>query len=448
MFRWSVFAVALGCLLLSAPPASRADDRRADRRRTPVVEVYERCRDAVVNISTTRIVRMRSTSAGPWFDDVFNLAPRVRNREVHSVGSGFVVHESGIVITNAHVVAQASDVRVTFADGRNYPADVIAADPDHDLAVLRVDAPRSLARIELAAPDDVLIGETVVAIGNPLGLQNTVTTGIVSAVNRDVQLTPEVTYSNLVQTDTAINPGNSGGPLLNVNGELIGVNTAIRTDAQNIGFAIPVARLWELLPDLLDVEKRERVRFGLQVGGRDARVVSLRDDAPAARSGVKRGDRIVRINGEPLRNAIDFYVEMLHQRPDSKVNLTVERDGRNLDISAPLQSVPAPDGSKLAASLLGLELAPLPPELRTRYSLARNVGLIVRGVKRGSAADRAEIVAGDVILRLDRGSIGALEDVGLSLESVTPGQRVIVEGLRLDPDQPFLWSVSLRAGAK
>jgi len=436
---------AVATALLWAGAVATGDDPQHDRRRTPVVEAFEQCRDAVVNISTTRIVRMRSLYGSP-LDDIFDFGPpRARDRRIQSVGSGVVVHESGYIVTNAHVVSQASDVQVTFADKQTLPAAVVAVDPEHDLAVIKVNAPRPLKRAKLGRSADVMIGETVIAIGNPLGLQHTVTAGIVSALDRDLQFSDDVVYKGLIQTDAPINPGNSGGPLLNLNGELIGINSAIRGDAQNIGFAIPVDRLWELLPKLLDIERRERVRFGVDVSGTDARVVTVRKDSPAAAAGLLPGDRIVRFNGDPLRDGIDYYVHLLGQKPESNVKLAVERGSKTLDLSVPLQSVPLPDGRELAARLLGLDLAEVSSEQRRKNDLPDYVGLVVERVERGGPAERAQIRPRDFVLRIDRLPVAALKDAGLALEQMQPGERVHVEGLRLDADLPFFWTVTLQA---
>jgi serine protease Do len=431
-------------LLLLAVPALAADDP-PDRRRTPVVEVFEQCRDAVVNISTTRVVRMRSLYGSP-LDSIFDFGPpRARDQRIQSVGSGVVVHESGYIVTNAHVVSQASDVQVTFADKKTLPAEVVAVDSEHDLAVLKVSAPRPLKCAKLGRSSDILIGETVVAIGNPLGLQHSVTAGIVSALDRDLQFSDDVVYKGLIQTDAPINPGNSGGPLLNLNAELIGINSAIRGDAQNIGFAIPVDRLWELLPKLLDIERRERVRFGADVSGTDARVVTVRKDSPAAAAGLLPGDRIVRFNDQPLRDGIDYYVHLLGQKPDSQVRLAVLRGSKTLDVAVLLQSIPLPDGRELATRLFGLELSEVGADERRKSELPDYVGLMVQAVTRGSPADRAQIHPRDFLLRIDRVPVTALKDVGLALEQTQPGERVHVEGLRLDADFPFFWTVTLQA---
>ena len=426
-----------------------ADENAARvRRRTPVVEVFERCRDAVVNISTQRVIHMRSLGGSP-FDDIFNLAPFVRDRKVQSVGSGVIVHESGYIITNAHVVAQATDIQVTFAGGgEGLAAELISVDPEHDLAVVRVNNPKPLPTIKLGRSHDAMVGETVVAIGSPLGLDHTVTAGIISALGRDVQLNQEVSYKGLIQTDAPINPGNSGGPLLNVDGELIGINTAIRGDAQNIGFAIPVDRLWELLPSLLDIERRTRVRFGLHVSGADTQVVDVRAKSPAAEAGLKKGDRIVRLNSHPLRNGIDYYVRLLGQEPGSEVRLTVQRGRETFEVAVPLQEIPLPDGRDLARQLFGIQLDELSPRIRENFRLPDAFGLVVAAIDRGSPAERARMKPGDLILQLKGARVTTLKDVGLALEQSHGGDNVDVVGVRIDGDTLFRWSVQLPARGK
>ncbi len=435
--------LVLACVAVGA--AGAADEASRARRRTPVVEVFEKCRDAVVNISTTRVVRLRSLWGSP-LEEFFDPGPaRRRERRVQSIGSGVVIHPAGYIVTNAHVVSQASDVRVALADEQSLPAGIIAVDNEHDLAVLKVDPPQPLHAVTLGRSDDLMIGETVVAIGNPLGLQHTVTAGIISALNRELQFSEDVVYRGLIQTDAPINPGNSGGPLLNVNGELIGINSAIRGDAQNIGFAIAVDRLWELLPDLFDVERRARVRFGLRVRGPAPTVAAVRSGSPAAQAGVRVGDRITALAGQPVGDAIDFYANLLAQKPDQTIRLTVQREGRSLMLDVPLESVPIPDGQKLAQSLLGLRLGEIPPDVRREFDLPPGAGLLVDGVIPGGAGDRARMRPGDVILRLDRTPMTSLSDVGLALERVKAGDEVRVDGLRLAADPPFFWTVTLRA---
>jgi serine protease Do len=387
---------------------------------------------------------MRSLYGSP-LGDIFDFAPRRRNREVHSVGSGSIVHERGYIVTNAHVVSQASDIQITFANGRTVSARIVAVDPPDDLAILKVESPGKLPTLELGRSDDLMIGETVVAIGNPLSLQHTVTSGIISALDREALFANDVAYTGLIQTDAPINFGNSGGPLLNINGKLIGINTAIRGDAQNIGFAIPVDKIWQLVPAMLDIERHDRVRFGLDVEGPQAEVVRVRPDSPAARAGVRSRDRVVQVNGRDVHDAIDYHVQLRSLKPDSKVRLKLARGERTLDVSVPLESIPVPDGRARAEQLFGLRLREIPQNLRAKYDLPDYVGLIVEEVVPDSPAEYAGLRASDIILRLHRVSVVTLDDVGLTLEQTRPGERVLVEGLRIGADRPFLWTATLRA---
>ncbi len=440
---YRILAVWLAALPLVAAAAAQDRPERQSRR-SPVVAVFEQCRDGVVNISTTRIVRVRSLRYGSLFDEIFDFGrPTVREQPVHGIGSGFVVHENGYIVTNAHVVSQAHDVQVIFADRRKLPAEIVAVDPEHDLAVLKVNTRRPLPHLKLGRSNDIMVGETVVAVGNPLGLQHTVTTGIVSALDRTLQFGHDTNYRGLIQTDAAINPGNSGGPLLNINGELIGINTAIRGDAQNVGFAIPVDRLWELVPVMLDIERRERVRFGLQVGGAGRDVVAVRSDSPAAKAGLRRGDRVIEFNGKPLRDAIDYYVQLLSHKPGDEILLTVQRGGKTLAKTVALQAIPPPDGRKLARQLLGMDLAEIPPKVRRELELPEDVGLIVDEVAAGGPAQRVGIRPGDLILRLNRVTVPTLTDAGLALEGVRSRQWVPVDGWRLRPEA-FPWTAAVQ----
>jgi serine protease Do len=437
----------IAALAAGTPAAPAQDSPARERRRSPVVEVFEKCRDSVVNVSTTRVLRQRSLDPADLLEEIFDFRrPRSIERRVESVGSGVIIHERGYIVTNAHVIAQTSDVQITFAGGGTAPAQVIAVDPEHDLAVLRVRVGQQpLPAIRLGRSDDLMVGETVVAIGNPLGLQHTVTAGIISALGRELSFSPRLTYRDLIQTDAAINPGNSGGPLLNVNAELIGINTAIRGDAQNVGFAIPVDQLWELLPQLLDIERKERVRFGLRVGGAKNEVTAVRPDSPAQKAGLKPGDRVVRFNGQPLTNAIDYYVHLLSRKPGEVIRLSVERDGRTIEANVPLQEIPLPDGAALARARLGLQLVEIPAQLRRLHPYIEDAGLLVDSVATRGPAARAGIRAGDVIEALNGHAVSSLTAAGLVLEAVEPGAQVLVQGLRLEADPPFRWRVPLTA---
>jgi serine protease Do len=267
--------------------------------------------------------------------------------------------------------------------------------------------------------NDLLIGETAIAIGNPVGLQHTVTTGVISALHRDVEFSNEVVYRDLIQTDASINPGNSGGPLLNIYGELIGVNTAIRGDAQNIGFAIPVDQLREVLPAMLDIEKRQRVAVGMTVTGEDlVRVSGVRDQSPAYAAGVRSGDQLLSVDAVPVTHPVDFHIALLGHRAGDRVPLVVRRGGETRDLALNLREIPPPDGAKLAYNLYGMTLEQVDQRTAQRLGLERSRGVLVTAVDRGSPADRADIHPGDLVVQLGPLQVSDLEGVGLALESV------------------------------
>jgi serine protease Do len=447
--------VTLVASLATIPSAAAQTDPRTPphpARRTPVVDVFEANRDAVVNISSTEIVTMRDPMGlDRMFEDFFDMPnrnPLGRERQYTrtSVGSGFVIHPDGYIVTNAHVVAQTAERKVSFSDGREFDAQVVAADAKRDLAVLKIEADKPLQPIKLGRSDDLMIGETVIAIGNPLGFQNTVTAGVVSAVKRDLDFANRVTLSGLIQTDASINPGNSGGPLLNVLGELIGVNTAIRGDAQNIGFAIPVDHLREVLPDLLDVERRYRIIVGATVSSVDSpRVTAVKPQSPAADAGLQQGDVVCEVDHRPVAEGIDFYIALIGRVPGETIPLTVTRGGRTVEASLTLGGRPAPDGAKLAGEKLGVEVTPVPANLARQLGVREGAGLLVESVEPGGPAEQLGLARWDVLLAIGKHSVTSLDDLGQLLEFVDPGEHVPITILRAERRGKFKLSGELEA---
>lgn len=426
---------------------AQADDARRAARRTPVVDVYEASRDAVVNISSTEIVTVRSRRPGSIFEEFFDMPRHGRTQQLtrQSVGSGFVIHPDGYIVTNAHVVAQTTQRKVIFADGGEYEATIVAADESCDLAVLKVEAGVELPTLPLGRSDDLMIGETVIAIGNPLGYQSTVTAGVVSALGREIAITDELRFTDLIQTDASINPGNSGGPLLNVHGELIGVNSAIRGDAENIGFAIPVDQLRAVLPALLDVERRYRLVSGLRVDTlAEPRVIEVRAGSPAERGGVRRGDVLLAIDGKPVREGVDFDIALLQRRPGDRLRLTVGRGGEReaerggerelerVECTIELGARPAPDGMQLGRERLGVEIQPLSESMRRRLRLGRAAGLLVVSVEPQGPGSEAGVFEGDILLAIGRHYVTSPDDLGQILEMIDPGEVVAVRILRVE----------------
>lgn len=270
--------VATGLLALScALPAEAAYNRR-----TPIVEAVERASPAVVNISTERIVHN-------MYDDlVLNSrnemlerrhAPQWGDRSAgsrHSLGSGIVVDSAGYILTNFHVIERASIIRVQLDDESMHEAVLLAGDPVNDLALIRIDAGRTLPAVNFANNDDLLLGETVIAMGNPFGLAHTVTVGVLSAKNREFRYGGQLLYKDILQTDAAVNPGSSGGPLLNVDGNVIGVNVSVNEEAQNIGYALPVRRVRDFLARSLSPALLRKAWLGFEPGARENGVEVLR----------------------------------------------------------------------------------------------------------------------------------------------------------------------------
>lgn len=409
---------------IAAPPTTPGTPDPKDRRtirRTPVVDVFERTRDAVVNIQATQTVE-RVVPFSP-FDGFFgDFGGRTQKYTTTSLGSGFVIHPDGYVVTNAHVVSHAG-VKVIFADKTEYDADRVAIDERHDLAVLKIRASKSFPAITLGRSDDLMIGETVIAIGNPLGYEHTVTAGIVSALNRTLEVNSEVSYDGLIQTDASINRGNSGGPLLNVLGELIGVNTAIRGDAQNIGFAIPVDTLRTILPEMLSVERARRLQIGLKLRWRDKIYV---DEAygPAAAAGIQRDDEILAVNGVAMNQDVDYYIQLLRVGPTDQLSIELNRNGRHFTAKVAPQLIPMPDGARLLKQKFGLS-ARLLTERESR-SLRLKGGLAITAIDPDSPADRAGLARGLIIIQIGKFFPTDIDDVGKLLENVQPGEKVLI----------------------
>jgi len=424
----------------AAPAAGPATRPARSLRVTPVVEAYRRASPAVVNISTVRPVQMNWRMFGLTDDPFEEFLPRLFRRTVPatSLGSGFLVHPDGYIVTNAHVVRRARKITVTLADESAFSADVVAANSEHDLAVLKVRGAgdRRFDFLPLGRSDDLMIGETVIAIGNPLGYQNTCTTGVLSALDRKLEFRGGVAYDRLIQIDAPINPGNSGGPLLNIAGDLIGINSAIRADAQGIGFAIPVDLLAADFPKLLDFERLNRVVFGLTVArrhtpaGKRLVVASVAPGSPAAEAGCRVGDCVLALNGKPLKHLPHFQIAMLGIDPGATARLRCLRAGKTVRFDVTVKARPKPDGGALAEGLFGLHLKALTEELARRLRLPVEAGLLVTRVEQGSPADELGIRRGDVVFQLGRWYVTDLDRVGAILEDVEPGGTLRVGIIR------------------
>ncbi|UCF80606.1 MAG: trypsin-like peptidase domain-containing protein [Acidobacteriota bacterium] len=400
-------------------PAAEAEEEEKISRENAVVRAVRRAAPAVVNISTEEIVRTRPRH--PFFSDPFSReffdrffkAPRARKRQ--NLGSGVIVDADGYILTNAHVVARADKVHVLVASGDEFEARVIGSDADLDLAVLKIDAPGALPTIPVGRSDDLLIGEDVIAIGNPFGLSHTVTRGVVSALNRSVTIKGN-TYENFIQTDAAINPGNSGGPLLNVHGDLIGINTAILGAAEGIGFATPIGPAMSVVESLIELGYVEPLWLGitgvqpltnelrayLGYEGKGGVVVAgVYPDGPAARAGVERGDVIVKLGTREIHSRKAFIRGLRRARVGDSLTFTLHRGGEILRKRVQAAAFPPEAGERLAWDKFGLRVKDNSALLADRHRLATEKGALVTEVARGGPARALGLAPGDAILQLN-----------------------------------------------
>ncbi|HPD14914.1 MAG TPA: trypsin-like peptidase domain-containing protein [Planctomycetota bacterium] len=418
-------------------------------RRTPVVIAVEKAGPSVVNISTEQIVvrqgdpfyQFRDPFFDQFFSEYFERFARPQQFRTHSLGSGVIIDPEGHVVTNEHVVRKASRIDVTLADGSKYEGKLLSGDPESDLALIELNAKKPLPALRLGRSDDLMIGETVIALGNPFGLESTVTVGVVSAKNRSVTLEGREAYAGLVQTDAAINPGNSGGALVNIEGELIGINVAIRADAQGIGFAIPVDRVREVLKGLFNYRLIKKTYIGVR--GRDltpedmARhkaaahsgvlVVGVDPDSPAARAGLAEGDLITAVDSVPVADMLQFFKKMLDKNVGDTVALRVLRGSKDQVIRVTVAAAPKPSGAEVARTRLGLSLQPMTAELARSFGFREPAGLIVTALEPGGPGDKAGLMRGDVLLRVGDVAVQTLDQVAVALEQDGGGQvRVLI----------------------
>jgi S1-C subfamily serine protease len=395
----------------------RAEQGTRESRRTPVVTAVERVRGAVVNVSAEELVRIRVPSrgsSGDLFADLFERPRYRRGYQVTSLGSGVIVSPDGFVLTNNHVVQRGARFRVALLDGRELLAKVVGADPSSDLAVLKLQAPggERLPFAPMGRSEDLLIGETVIAIGNPFGLANTVTTGVLSAVNRSIKA-GDRTLFDFVQTDASINPGNSGGALLDIEGRLIGINTAILGDrSAGIGFAIPIDRARRIAEDLIAHGEVREGYLGVQVedlpapagsveGARGGvAVVGVDPGSPAQRAGVRQGDRVETVQGVTPESAEEFRFRVRDIPVDGPVRLELSSDGARRVVTLKAVELGTAQAGSLASRRTGLTLG----QDRVRGGTV----VVVQKVARGSPAAQAGILPGDMVLEVNSREISTV----------------------------------------
>ncbi len=432
-------ATRLSRILLLASFAAGALQADEALRRTPVVRAVEKAGPAVVNISTERIVvhTLRDPFVDPYFEEFFGrIQPQQRKVKTTSLGSGVLIDPDGYLLTNEHVIRKASQIHVTLADGTACEAVLVASDHAADLALCKIETPRPLPFVSLDAWTELLIGEPAIALGNPFGLENSVTVGVVSAKNRSLLSEGRVAFSDLVQTDASINPGNSGGPLLNLDAELIGINTAIYSKAEGIGFAIPAARVRRALGGMLAGRKERPSWTGLAVdvarrgGAGRLEAALVEEGSPAARAGIRAGDEILSISGRRSPGFFHCLRELAMARPGQELTLELRRDGKDLAASFKASLPPHPTAERRLRERLGLSARAPTDEEAQRLGTGEGRGCLVTEVLPGGAAARAGLEAGDLLLRLGRRAVPGPEALLEALESFGAGEEVLVQVVR------------------
>ncbi|MCX5892390.1 MAG: DegQ family serine endoprotease [Deltaproteobacteria bacterium] len=420
-------------------------------------DLAQKTSGAVVNISTEKVVKNNAREmfgrmpghqgpeqgpeqgpGGPspfgpedpfkqFFDKFFGEMPKTF--KTRSLGSGFIMDPKGYIITNNHVVEGADKITVKLIGGKEYKATIKGRDPKTDLALIHItDPPADLVSLKLGDSDPVRVGDWVMAVGNPFGLSHTVTQGIISAKGRVIGAGP---YDNFLQTDASINPGNSGGPLLNLNGDVVGINTAILSSGQGIGFAIPSNMAKSVIPQLMEKGKVTRGMIGVQVQNvtpelaksfglpepKGALVAEVFPDSPAEKAGIHRGDIITEFNGHPIHEMNELPRLVADTAPGTKAAVKVLREGKEQNFNLTItelkeekQTAQAKEEGGGEEAPLGMVVKNIDPNLAKRFRLRDTKGALVVGVEQGSAAADAGIKAGDILLEINGQVVNAAKD--------------------------------------
>jgi Do/DeqQ family serine protease len=450
-FRRGFFLLPLLTLMLVWPEWRLNAEERVTARdwRNGFVQVAQKVQPSVVSIRSERTVTVSPGEGfgedffkGTPFEDFFRQhgGPPMKRKQMGE-GSGVIVDPKGYILTNYHVVAGADKLTVQLFDGRELQGTVQGTDSKTDLAVVHVEV-RDLPLAVLGDSDKIQVGEWAIAIGSPFGLKETVTVGVISAKGRTGLGTG--TYEDFIQTDASINPGNSGGPLVNIEGEVIGINAMIISPGQGIGFAIPINLAKSIMVELIQMGKviRPWVGIGLQdltpelmksfnITEKEGVLISqIYERSPAEKAGLKVGDVIVQIDGKRIKNGQDVVREVLKKQVDQEILFEVIRDGKRVEVPVVTAQMPTELGERKSPSSVkewfGLRVITMTPDMAKQLGLSKAEGVIIEGVEMGSAAQGAGLRKGDVILEVNRQRIKDENDYRNAMEKVKSDQGVLL----------------------
>ncbi|MGB7291229.1 MAG: DegQ family serine endoprotease [Thermodesulfobacteriota bacterium] len=433
-------------------PEGVESKRRADIVRVEELpsfaDLVEKLKPSVVNISTTGTVRGggrfpspfgkspfgKDDPFGEFFERFFGEMPQ-REFKQKGLGSGFIISEDGYVVTNNHVVEKADDIEVIFENGEKYKAEIIGKDPKTDLALIKMNPKKELQAVTFGNSDKLRIGDWVIAIGNPFGLGHTVTAGIVSAEGRVLGMG---SYDDFIQTDAPINPGNSGGPLFNLEGDVVGVNTAIVYSGQGIGFAIPINLAKSVIDQLKETGTVVRGWLGVLIqqitpeiaeglGLKDVEGILVSDvtpGGPADKAGIKRGDIIVDFNGNKVDELTELTSMVAQMAPGSEADVKVLRNGAESDFKVTLGKLPESVSEAKEEEIedeMGITANEITPQIASQFNLGESTGVVITNVEAGSIAEEVGLRPGDVILEISKKPIKNLDDYRSAMDEVKKG---------------------------
>ncbi len=409
-------------------------------RRNEVVLVVEKVGKAVVNISTEQ--RVRNPFYDSWLDrffsDFFDSYQESEEYIQNSLGSGVIIDDQGYILTNEHVILGASRINVSLSDKRTFFADVVGTDPSSDLAVLKIDSKEALPYAKLGRSNDIMIGETVIAIGNPFGFSNTVTAGVVSALRRTLKgKGTERSYTDFIQIDAAINPGNSGGALLNIEGELIGINTAIISQAEGIGFSIPIDRAKKVFKELVHYGEVRPLWLGMEVMTLDANikryiktpedkgavVINVFKDSPAQRAGIRTGDVITSVERQEVESKEEFDTILSKYRIGDTIRMI--SSGEKGARTSLLKITDFPYKS-FSYEKLGLEISKIDSSIFSTILGPKRSGVVITGIRPSGPADRIGLEKGDIINQINNMNIENVNDYSKLLPNLQSKNHVFM----------------------
>jgi len=422
-FRAFAIAWALACSLVTAVERVQATTTRL----TPIVVAVQKARPSVVNIHGRKTVRSDEPESGSQSETF---------KQVNGMGTGIVIDERGYIVTNYHVVEGVERIQVTTAEhksddgrvvrSRTLNGRLIAHDPATDLAIIKIDGAGPMPVISIGTSSDLMAGETVVAIGNAYGYEHTITRGIISALHRPVQVSAKQKYTDLIQTDASINPGNSGGPLLNIDGDMIGINVAVRVGAQGIGFAVPIDQAIDVVARLLEAEVSKSVIHGLfgktlaSASQRQFVVTAVANGSPAEEAGLHSGDVITAVANLDVKRSLDFERALIGRRAGDQIVLNVENNTGQRSVNLVLGEALRPQRQSTtdhAWSVLGVRLVPVSPRVFRQGNSRYSGGLKIAAVRGDGPAAERGIRHGDILVGLHKWETVSLDNIAYILES-------------------------------